>query len=235
MTKTLPIQRHDIYRTLMEEAKIRLVSAEKIISRNEPYFILPTLDIEFCYLQIRRVIECLTFAMLVRDQSRYKALKDIKRETNPRLSTDIKSDWNAPEILKELANINPYSLPIPLQTPIAIMPGQWHFDRKKTEIRLERLIDIYKKSSGFLHARNPLKIPFDKLVNDQRKEYQRAPRRIERDVKYLRNLLWNHAAIALEWDDGMEPRDLASPGSAWIVSFGSEELEDVSLIVGVAQ
>lgn len=96
---------HEVYRTHMADAKLRILSAEKILAAVKPATGYVALDLEFCFLQIRRVIEAVTFGAMVREELRYAELRSIKRSANARDHGDAARDWQSPEILKHLASL----------------------------------------------------------------------------------------------------------------------------------
>lgn len=225
---------HEIYRTHMAEAKLRILSAERIVASAQTATGYAALDMEFCFLQVRRVIEAITFGAMVREQSRYAALRGIEKITNPRDHGDATKDWQAPEILRRLVSLSPHVLPIPHKHGKEVSPGLLHFDRKKIEVNHARLIDLYTRSGGFLHAKNPIGQDFAKLVEGQRAKYIAAPHEVRRALEFLRQLLWQHAAVTLEPSGQNDPRTPASPQSAWLVNFGRDDTAEVSIALAEA-
>lgn len=225
---------HEIYRTHMAEAKLRILSAERMVAAAKPATGYAALDIEFCFLQVRRVIEVITFGAMLREESRYAALRGIEKSMDPRDHGDAARDWQSPKILKRLVSLSPNVLPIPLKDAKELSPGFSHFDRKEIEVNHARLIDLYKRSGGFLHAMNPIGLDFAKLVDDQRAKYVLAPLEVRRALEFLRQLLWQHAAVTLEPSAHDDPRTTASPQSAWVVSFGCNDTAEVSIVLAEA-
>ena len=81
MNATVPP--HEIYRTHMLEIKLRLQRAEFVLGAPSPVTGLVSLDSEFCFLQIRRIIEIITFSAALRDQERDKIRRKLQKiETN---------------------------------------------------------------------------------------------------------------------------------------------------------
>jgi hypothetical protein len=226
---------HEVYRTLMADAKIRILAAEAILSAKRPRTGLKALDMEFVYLQVRRVIENITFGGLVREEARYAALRGIEKTTNARDHGDPSRDWQAPEILKRLVGLSPHALPIPHKEGKELSPGLVHYDRQDIEVNHARLIDLYKHSGGFLHAMNPIGSNFAADINSQRKRYAAASRELRRTLEFLRKLLWQHAAIALDQLGNEDPRTPANPQTAWLVNFGTSQGPEVALIQATAE
>ena len=229
-----PIPPHEIYRTLMADAKIRTLAAEKFIGAKKPKSGLAALDMEFCFLQIRRIIEDITFGGLVREGARYTTLRGIEKAANPRDHGDPSKDWQAPEILKRLVSLSPHALPIPHKDGQRLATGIVHFDREDLEVNHARLIDIYKRCGGFLHAKSPIGEDFAADVKNQRARYVRAPDDVRSSLTFLRRLLWQHLAVTLD-DPGLDdPRTPASPRHAWLVSFGKSEGPEINLTLAAA-
>jgi hypothetical protein len=109
---------HEIYRTHMAEAKLRILSAERMVAAAKPATGYAALDMEFCFLQVRRVIEAVTFGAMVREESRYAALRGIEKSTNPRDHGDAARDWQAPEILKRLVSLSPIPFKVFSRQPV---------------------------------------------------------------------------------------------------------------------
>ena len=224
-----PVPAHEIYRTQMADAKLRILAVERFIASSSPVTGLAALDLEFCFLQIRRVIESVTFGAMVREQSRYTALRKIEKAENCRDHGNPARDWQAPDVLKRLVELSPYALPIPHRAPVEVTPGHFHFDRTALLVNHSRLINIYKQAGGYLHARNPMSGEFLSLVTSQQRKYEEAPTEIRRALEFLRNLLWRHAAVNLESYGEDDPRTPASPQQAWLVEFGSDPSPNVQL------
>jgi hypothetical protein len=215
----------------MAEAKLRIISAEKVLDANTPVSGFLALDVEFCYLQIRRVVEVITFGAMVKEESRYISLRGIEKSHNSKDHGDPSKDWQAPEILKKLVSLSPHVLPIPHKPASKTESGTYHFDRKKLEVNHSRLIDLYSRSGGFLHAKNPIGQSFQTLVDKQRKNYQNAPIALKRDLKFLRQMLWQHIAVTLEPADCEDPRTPGDPKFAWVVDFGQSDSPEIKIII----
>jgi hypothetical protein len=225
---------HEIYRTQMADAKLRILAVEKVLASSKPATGYAALDMEFCFLQIRRVIEAVTFGAMIREELRYIALCGIEKNANARDHGDAAKDWQAPEILKRLVSLSPHVLPIPHKDGREVSPGLIHFDQKEIEVNHARLIDLYARSGGFLHAKSPVGQDFASLVESQRKKYVAAPAEVRRALKFLRELLWQHAAVTLEPAGLDDPRIPASPKHVWLVSFGGNSGPEVTTVVAEA-
>ena len=226
---------HEIYRTHMLEFKLRLQRTEAIAAAKSPVTGLEALDAEVCFLQIRRLVELITFSAAIRDEDRYRRLRELQKQENNRDHGDYTKDWEAPEILKRLTEMSLHFLPIPIKKIHQSQPGTMHIDRKSLSVTHGRLIDIYKTAGGFLHGKNPLGKDFMQLVSTERKKYENAQPEIQRCLKFFRDLMWHHAAIGLEWSDHLDPRELANPQRAWLVDFGNEEGQGINIVLAEAQ
>jgi hypothetical protein len=225
---------HVIYQTHMAEAKVRILAAERILNSPMTFSEHRNLDLEFCFLQIRRIIEAVTFGAMIREEQRYTKLRGLQREANARDHGNSSKDWQAPEILKRLVSLSPHALPRPLSKPTRHSSGLVEFQNQNITVNHDRLIALYGRSGGYLHAKNPLSADFSMLVEVERKKYNQAPAEATEALDFLRKLLWNHAAITLDWTDLDDPMSLDNPRLAWIVDFGPDEGHDVSLILASA-
>jgi hypothetical protein len=90
-----------IYAALMEEIKERRDCATKTLSKAHhdvpPYGYL---DIEFCYLQVRRICEVLAIAVLI-----------AHNEIESFRSQKMTKEWNAEALFRQLATLNPTAFP----------------------------------------------------------------------------------------------------------------------------
>ena len=226
---------HEMYRTLMLEIKIRLTRTDAVLQSKEPVTGLTSLDAEFCFLQVRKIVELITFSAALRDEERYKRLRELQKKENPRDHGDHAKDWEAAKILKRLREITPHFLPIPIKKISSNAPGSFHIDRTSTPVTHGRLIEIYVQCGSYLHARNPLGKDFLKLVNLERSKYEAATSEALKCIKFIKSLIWYHAAIGLEWSDELDPRELANAQRAWLVNFGQEDGEAIEMILAEAK
>ncbi len=225
---------HEVYRTLMLELKLRLQRAEFVLRAPSPVTGLASLDAEFCFLQIRRIIEIITFTAALRDEARYKKLRELQKTENNRDHGDYAKDWEAAEIQKRLSEISPYFLPRPIKRIVKTEIAH-HVDNKSLSVTHGRLIEIYKQSSSYLHAKNPLGKDFQTLVNAERTKYDKARKEIRKSLQFIRSIIWHHAAIGLEWSEELDPREPANPQKAWIVDFGQEDKNEIMIVLAEAK
>ena len=232
--KTEPLPPYAVYRLLMVDAKLRIVSAKKVLNRSVPMLDHSALDVEYCYLQVRRVIEDVTFGAMIREETRYRDLRQGENANNPRGNTDPSKDWQAPEILKRLVTLSPHALPIPHKDAVELAPGVLHLDRETVNVNHARLIDIYKRCGSFLHGSNPLRENYQDQIESDRRKYASAPSELAKTLNFLQKLLWQHAAISIEPSSSGKPTEPASPREAWLLNFGSEASPEVQIIFAEA-
>ncbi len=218
----------------MAEAKLRLLAAEKVSRSQVPLTGLLSLDMEFCFLQIRRVLETITFSAMARDEERYGKLREQQQQANPRDHGDPSKDWHAPEILKRLASLSPHALPIPIAKATQQSPGLLHYDRLQINVNHGRLIELYEQCGGYMHGKSPLVDDYPALIASEYAKYAKAPVEVRRALDFLHQLLWHHAVVKLEWSNADDPKVPDGPRSAWIVDFGMPEGQDVALIIAEA-
>jgi hypothetical protein len=230
----IPLLQHEVYRCYMLDAKVRLVAAEKVLSAATPFTGFTALDMEFCFLQIRRIIECITFSAMVREAARYESYRKIQAVENKRDHGEAAKDWEAAEILKRLVAISPHALPIPIAKATATEDGEVLYDRHKIEVNHGRLIDLYKQCGGYMHGKNPLVNDFAALIERDKRRYKGSPVQVRRALEFLRKLLWRHAAVTLDWTDQTDPKSVESPKAAWLLDFGADDTQEILLIMAAA-
>lgn len=225
----------EVYRTHMMELKLRLVHCEKVCEATTPVTGLLALDAEFCFLQIRRMVELIAFSSALRDEERYKAFRKLQSGENARDHGDHARDWEAPEILKRLMKISAYCLPIPLKEKVRREGTLTRLDRKDISVSHGRLIEIYNLCGGFLHAKNPFHEDYASHVEAERRKYLGAKQQITKHLQFLRKLMWLHAAVRLAWSEGSNPMHASEPVGTWIVSFGQDGDAVIQIAVAEAQ
>ena len=138
-----------VYSKVMEEIKgrahvIRLIHAKEHTS----YFYLT--DIEFCSLQLRKILEILLFALLVANKKEYD-----------RLGHDISKEWKVDKKLKEIKSINPQFFPVGIEISEAGISSEKGIYKVKLKRDTNNLFNIkefnkaYKFTSKHLHIQNP--------------------------------------------------------------------------------
>ncbi|MES2759023.1 MAG: hypothetical protein V4693_16740 [Pseudomonadota bacterium] len=219
---------HETYCSQMCEAKIRLISAERMVESQSPLTGYSSLDSEFCFLQIRKINELITFSGMVREEARYRKLRDKDRRSD-KDRVDPSADWKASKILARLVKLSPHMLPIPLGEHFQSELRTIHFERKDLAVNHERLIELYETCSEFMHVSNPLVENIGEQVEDQRQKYTNAPDTVRAALTFLRRLLWLHAVVKLEWTDTDNPCSIENPECAWIVDFSAPDDQTVNM------
>jgi hypothetical protein len=222
---------HDIYLAQMIEAKQRFRAAERILGAKKPLTGDVHIDNEFAFMQIRKIIELITFSAIVSDEQRYKRSREIETKANSRDKGDYTIDWNAAEILKRLSKISPHFLPIPLGAMSNLPDGTKHFDRALAKHTHDRLIELYKTVNGYAHAPNPYRenqaaIAFEKRNN--------ARQTLQKELAWLRSVIWDHAKIGLTWVPGEDPNELGESATAWLIWFGDQSTDEIRMVLASA-
>lgn len=233
LVNRMPITPAEIYLSQMVEAKLRILSAERVSNSDGSLTGLSSLDSEFCFLQIRKVIEIVTFSGMIREEQRYRQFRKAEKKKPIAPDPEPSNDWNAKKILSKLVKLSPHMLPIPLGVYSQTGPGVINFDRTDLAVHHDHLIELYENCSAFIHASNPLVADYVAEVDSQRARYADARSTVQDALLFLRQLLWLHAAVQLEWTDPNDPTAVDNPASAWIVDFSHPSDDVVNLTVGV--
>jgi hypothetical protein len=100
------------------------------------------------------------------------------------------------------------------------------------------LIKKWKKCGSYLHIPKPFGESYDSHIEKQRKRYTDSISTLRNYSEYFKKLLWNHAAIGLEYstsDDLLNALEPGKPQNAWIVNFGKYESDDISIALAVSE
>lgn len=138
-----------IYLGKISEALARLSACERFLSAynsSKDVFAL-----ESAILQMRKALEAVAFAAIAPNKSQYAEYR-AQAEKN----SDFTKDFNARSILQYLGKINADFYPLPASAPIAVSPGNWHFDRRQdNSLTKEKFESFYDRLGKHLHADNP--------------------------------------------------------------------------------
>ena len=222
---------HDLYLQQMIEVKQRLRALDWVLGAKKPLTRREEVDNESAFLQVRKIIELITFSAIMSDEQRYKRSRELDAAKNPKDKGNYTLDWNAAEILVRLSKISPHFLPLPLGSITEQADGTKHFNETAAKLTHDRLIDIYKKAGGYLHILNPYKLNGTDLEN---KKKETAREILKKEVAYLKSVIWEHAKIGLIWKSDADPTELESSESAWLVSFGNKDTEQVNMALATA-
>jgi hypothetical protein len=133
------------YATCMQEIKLRTNAVISIIKK-ETTTLYPYTNVEFLYLQIRKILELIVLANLVANNKEYQKIRQ-----------SFATDWNAKRIIETIKKINNDYFPKAIcrkKSNNAKIKCEWK--EKTSDILTENLfIDMYNEISCFLHAKNP--------------------------------------------------------------------------------
>jgi hypothetical protein len=218
---------------MMLEIKLRLREVDKIVESNDDN--IPNLKIEFCFLQFRKIIEQICFASILCDEQRYKDFRELEVETSEDDFGTYEKDWNARIILTKLKNISPHFMPIPIGNKKSAN-GQHHLERADVTATHNKLISMFKKCGEFMHIPKPFGEEYSVHINKQRQKYKAANKTIIGYSEYFKLLLWNHAAVGLEYEptEKLDSLNNANPKNAWLINFGEAADNDIEIILAVA-
>lgn len=214
----------------MLEVKRRFRAIDRILGAKKPLTQSEEIDIESAFLQVRKIVELITFSAIISDERRYQRSRELDAVTNPKDKGDYTLDWNAADILKRLSKISPHFLPLPLGE-ITVQPdGVKHFNEADAKATHDRLISIYKTAGGFAHMHNPYKHNVAELENKKKKT---ARIELEKEVRYLKSIIWEHAKIGLAWQPDSVPTELDQSETAWLVWFDDKSTDQVRMSLAV--
>jgi hypothetical protein len=231
----MAVEPHQIYQSMMLEIKVRIRAIDSKLKSSDKY--LSSLDIEFCFLQVRKIVEQICFSSILCDQERYKDFRQLEGMTSDEDSGSYEDDWNSRVILSKLKDISPHFMPIPLGERLT-NGNEHHFERADANATHTRLIKIFKKCGSFMHIPKPFGEEYNSHINEQRNRYNQATETIKGYSQYFKDLLWHHAAVGLEYTcslDGLEALDAASPQTAWLVNFEEYDSDHISIVLARAE
>jgi hypothetical protein len=212
-----------LYRDHMIEVKQRFRSIDRVLGAKKPRTLTAEFDDEFMWLQLRKIVELVAYSAIAADEERYAALRQ-KQDKN----ADYRVDGKPAKVLKHLRQISPYFLPKSLGSLVSQPDGTKHFESGPEVAVLERLLDIHDTAGQHLHAINPFN---EKYVENLKIRLPAARMRIEKEARYLKRVLWNHAKVGLKFSLGTSPVGLENPEQAWIVNFGAPETHGVQIML----
>ena len=163
----------NLYCDNLQKIKWRTNAIMDIITQRVTTTYLMT-NIEFCALQIRKILELIAFSSLISDMDVYKQqLKNIAKM------------WNAKRILNDIEKINPDFYP----KPILIDPNNkmlWQ-DFKEPYLTKDKFVSVYEKCSALIHENSPFET--DEQIRDKAEE---AVKNMVTWMNLIRNLLNTH-------------------------------------------
>jgi len=231
ITDTSMIKPHDLYVQQMLETKRRFRAIDRILGAKKPLTLDMEVDNESVFLQIRKIVELITFSAIIADEQRYQRSRQLDSVLNPKDKGDYTLDWKASDILVRLSKISPYFLPRPLGKMTVQSDNVKNFDEPTAKSSHDRLIEIYKTANGFAHIPNPYKA---NIVELELKKKESARSLLEKDVSYLKSIIWEHAKIGLAWNSVSNPKELDQSESAWLIWFGDKGTDTVRMVLAKA-
>ena len=139
------------YVAVMNEIKSRIGILKTFIGKN--YTTGSDIsDIEFCYLQIRIVLELIALSSI----SPNRKLYEKKRE-------QFRNDWNAKLIFSDMRRLNKDFYPVPLVAEKSEHARvKFHFTKLRSGfLTKKQFLKLYDKCGSVLHAKSPFKKPPD--------------------------------------------------------------------------
>ena len=156
-----------MYLNLMQEVKNRIHSILDICIYHKRTTSFNQTNTEFCYLQLRKVLELIAFGSIVMNKDEV-AKQDAK----------FRQRYNAKYILNDIKQIHPNFFPVPLPS----WREKLDFMQGLTEDSLteDEFVELYEHCGGILHARNPYRAEID-----YNKEYQNVITYVAKIVNLL--------------------------------------------------
>jgi len=205
----------------MTDVLRRIHAVERILGAKKPRLLDSNIDDESMWLQIRKIIELVTFGGITSDEERYAALR--AEDASP----DYTQDWKVNKILPRLVRITPHYLPIPIGAGMRTQDGLVSFDEVGPERTSAKFIEIYNRAGEYLHIANPFSPKKASEIENAKKISRDL---LRKDLAYLKSVLWVHAKVGLAFDKSTDrPTEAANPKTAWLVRFGFPKPNDVEV------
>jgi hypothetical protein len=217
---------HEVYLSQMVELKRRFRAIDSVLGAKKPVTKFEDIDLETVFLQIRKIVELISFSAIVADEKRYQNSRQDDAKFNPKEKGDYTLEWNAANMLIHLSRISPHFLPQALGLMSVNPDGSKHFNGTAAKATHDRLISIYKVAGGYLHIPNPFK---SGVAEQQVVKKETARTVIETDVAYLKSIIWEHVKIGLVWKPGFDPKAQDNSETAWMVWFGDKNTNQVRM------
>ena len=225
------VQPHELYLSQMTEVKRRFRAADRILGAKKPLTRDIDIDNECVFLQVRRIIELITFSAIVSDERRYQRSRELDAAVNARDKGDYTVDWNAPDMLIRLSKISPYFLPRPLGAMTVQLDGTKHFNEAAAKLTHDRLISIYKTAGGYAHTPNPFKANVEEM---ERQKVANARATLTKELAFLKSVIWEHVKIGLAWQPDADPKQHDNGETAWLIWFGDMGTDKIRMSLAVA-
>ncbi len=178
------------YLTCMEEIKIRAAAINQIITK-ETTTTFPATNIEFCCLQIRKILELIALSSISANKEEY-----VRQHAN------FLKHYKAKEILKCVEKVNPNFYPTPGPDHNEI---QGYLSRQDFE-------KVYDACNPLLHAVNPYGLAID---------YAQVEKQIPEWLTKIKTLLKRHYVHLIHKDHQLwvimqSPQNGRSQATVWL-------------------
>jgi|ERR1035438_3262207 hypothetical protein len=133
------------YCDVMEEVKRRTSVIDFFLSGQGNAIYVPT-TVETCCLQLRKILELIAFASLVANKEAYSSVY-----------ADFAKYWNAGQLLKLLAKVNPCFYPQPvIEVPSKQLGIKHELKKREPDYLSEKeFTELYGRCGVIMHAANP--------------------------------------------------------------------------------
>lgn len=191
------------YISCMEEIKRRISVISDFITRKRTTGYVMT-DVEFMYLQFRKVFELIALSSLSANREKYEEISD-----------KFHKEWNAEKIIEQLEGINPDFYPTPTKQVAYDKEGKF----KKVELiekgflTKEEFPEVLDKCGNFLHAVNPYRSKMPSDPEDLWNMFEEW----ERKIKTLLN--YHHAQLVDEKEPLWVIMQATTDGKAHVYEF----------------
>lgn len=216
-----------LYLNQMVEVKRRLLAIDRVLGAKNPRTLDEKTDDEFMWLQLRKIIELVTYSAIASDLERYAALRAESNKT-------VDGDQSAKRILNWLSSINPKFLPIPLGQMVQQPDGSKHFTggERAMQASVDQFTSIFSEASEHLHAPNPYANDAQ-VLDDALHDGSRS--RLVEVHRYLKGALWEHYKVGLEFKSGDDPKSADGPRGVYLIQMGNADVPEVQMLLADKQ
>ena len=133
-----------VYSSLMEQLKLRIdeIGFRLASAKEHKNSFESLMELEFCYLQLRKICELLALAILA-----------AHGQSDKFLSKNLWKSWSAEDLLLSLRKLNPHAFPLPvniLQDHSG--PGMHHIKPSNNAVLLNDIVAVYRECGNQLHV-----------------------------------------------------------------------------------
>lgn len=217
-----------IYMASMVEVKQRIAAIDRVLGAKKPRTLDENFDNEFCWLQIRRIVELVAFSAIAPDLDRYSALRASNN------SSRVEDDAKATKIMRNLEGINPGFMPVPTG-PLGVRPDgikQIEGLEPSQQATRDRLSDLFNESSEHIHAANPFSLDARMQIGERKRK---SRLRIVEVRDYLRTALWQHYKLGLEFKPGSDPKAPDEWRGVYLIDMGSPGSPKITMTMAIRE